>query len=360
MNAWATIKAIAAKEFRHIFRDKVSCLILFLMPATILIIFGYALSFEVNRYEIAVVNTSHEVVGERLFARLEANPKLKIVQRAERSTSAGEIMASSNIRAVVVYGRDGIDLFLDGTNPYVTKGVSSMVCAVINDFYADEARGIRTDANQVRTRFVYNPAANKEYMPIPGLVLMVFILVGAIVLGTSINKEKAQGTFMLLRLAPVGNLELIIGKSLPYFLISFLHIAVVVFICHWFNIEIIGSLALFLGVCLLFSICCQTLGLLMSAWFDKPLDILILSWIVLFIPNVFLSGFIFPISSMDGIVKAIAECLPGASFNEAFRAVAYKGVGVDAILRPIAVLSAESAVSFALALIGLNRNIKNR
>lgn len=358
MKGWSTIKAIAAKEFRHIFRDKVSCLILFFMPVTILIIFGYALSFDVLHYEIAVVNTSHEVAGERLFARLEANPKLKVTQRADRYDTAGEIMASSHVRAVVVYGKDGIDLFLDGTNPYVTKGVSSMICSVIQDFYSDETGNISAKRAKTPIRFIYNPTSNKEYMPIPGLVLMVFILVGSIVLGTSLNKEKAQGTFMLLRLTPVGNLELILGKSLPYFLISLFHIAIVVFTCNWFNIRIVGSLALFIGVCLVFSICCQTLGLLMSAWFDKPLDILILSWIVLFIPNVFLSGFIFPISSMEGVVKSIAECLPGSSFNEAFKAVAYKGTGIDAIIRPIAVLSAESVISFAFALIGLNREIK--
>lgn len=347
--------AIIRKEFRHIFRDRISCLLLFVMPVTILILFGYALSFDVNHYDVAVMNPRHDPLVEGLIARLGANPTLKVVRRLERYEDIDRAMVSGNTRAVIVFGEDATDLFLDGTVPAVATNIEGIIRYVIADFYQSEQRLDTAPRPEPRARYIYNPSMNKEYMPIPGLVLMVFILVSSIVLGTSINKEKVQGTFNLLRLTPVTDIQMIFGKSLPYFLISLTHIAAVLFVCAHFHIEINGSIPLFLGMCVLFTLCCESMGILMSSCLTRPLEVVIVSWIIIFIPNVFLSGFIFPTSSMDESVRAVAGLLPGKSFIDAFRSVAYKGGGISSVVRPIVILSVETALFTALAVSGMKR-----
>lgn len=351
------IKAIFVKEFRHIFRDIVSCLLLFIMPAVILVMFGYALSFEVHHHEVAVLCVGPDAAAERLFERIDANPKLKVTQRLDRYDQIGEAMTKGNTRAVIIYSGDGVELYLDGSSPAFSIGVRSTIEAVISDFILDENRVPESVRPEINVRYLYNPASNREYMSVPGLVLMIFILVSSIALGTSMNKEKINGTFKLLRLTPVTNIQLIIGKALPYFLISLVHIAAIYFICGYFHIQIVGSVALFLLICILFTLCCQSLGLLIAAWFDRPLDVVILSWIVLFIPNVFLSGFVFPTTTMEGVIRLMAECLPGTSFIDAFRSVAYMGCGFGEILKPVIILLGETAAAVLLSLPGMKREL---
>lgn len=352
------IRSVAKKEFRHIFRDRVSCLLLFLMPAVILLLFGYALSFELHHFDIQVCSPEHSVMAERLFARLDANPKIRVTGRLDDPGHMDRAFAHGNTRAVVLYRSDGIDLFVDGSSSIFTTSVELALRSVLADFMEDEygpaVAGGRMEAS---VRFLYNPSLKKEYMPVPGLVLMIFILVSSIVLGTSVNKEKVQGSFRLLRMTRMSSAELILGKSLPYFLISLLHVAVVYLACLYFGIEIKGSLALFFGLCILYSLCCMSLGLLISSWFDRPLDVLILCWIVLFIPNVFLSGFIFPVSSMEGTFRAFVDTLPGTAFISAFRNIAYKGTGLAENLPYVLTLVAEALAASGLSLIGFKRKI---
>lgn len=351
------IRSVVRKEFRHIFRDKVSCLLLFLMPVVILLLFGYALSFEVNHHNIQVCNPGHDAAAERLFAQLEANPKIHIAGRLESAGQIAEAFATANTRAVVLYGNDGIDIFLDGTSSYFSTSIQLMLESVMADFFARERHVFAARDDGPPVRYVYNPSLKKEYMPIPGLVLMIFILVSSIVLGTSVNKEKIQGTYRMLRMTRMASWELIAGKSLPYFLISLFHVAVVYLICLYFGIVIQGSLLLFFGLCILYSVCCMSLGLLIASWFDRPLDVLILCWIVLFIPNVFLSGFIFPISAMDGPIRAVVTYLPGTAFISAFRDIAYKGTGIAENLSWILILFSELVLAIALSLVGFKRRI---
>lgn len=354
----ARIRSVVRKEFRHIFRDKVSRLLLFLMPGVILLLFGYALSFDVHHHDIQVYNPGHEVAGERLFARLDANPKLRVVGRPESLSDISGAFAKANTRAVVVYRPDGVELFLDGTSGLMTSNLEMMLGAVLADFYADETgRPGAVPASDPAIRYVYNPTLKKEYMPVPGLVMMIFMLVSSVVLGTSVNREKAQGSFRMLRMTRMSNAELIAGKSLPYFLISLFHVAMVWLACLYFGVPVKGSLALFIGLCILYSVCCMSLGLLIAAWFDRPLDVLVLCWIVLFIPNVFLSGFVFPISSMGEGVRRVVELLPGTAFITAFRNIAYKGTGLPENYPFLLLLVLETALAFALSLIGFKRKI---
>ncbi len=345
MRTRKVIRSIAVKEFRHILRDPVSCLLLFLMPVIILVIFGYALSFELNHVNIAVLSRDRSVSSEKLFLRLDANPKIRIVKRLYDMRDIEEAFASRNIRAVVVAG-EGLgetEVFVDAMIPMLAMSTENLLGEVIlrNAAETHPSPNVQ-ELPEPRIRYLYNPALKKEYMPVPGLIMMVFLLVYSIMLGVSVNREKVQGCIRLLRLTPMRASDLMAGKTAPYFLIAFFHLGMIFLVCRLFGIEILGNRMLFFGICFLFAVCCTSLGLLISACFDRQLDVLILCWIILFIPNVFMSGFVFPVSTMPPAIGAVARSMPGTAFIDAFRDVAYKGNSLSVAFRPILILAGET------------------
>lgn len=353
------ILSVVRKEFRHIFRDRVSCLLLFLMPAALLLLFGHALSFEIHHHDIAVCAPARSGDAERLLACLEANPAVRVSERLDDPGEIGQAFARGNTRAVVLYRsrEEGIDIFLDGSAPVLAASLEMTLRSIIADYAAREYRVPVYRHTPQPVRFLYNPSLKREYTPIPGVVMMVFILISSIVLGTSVNKEKVQGSFRMLRMTRMTSGELILGKTVPYFLISLFHVAAIYLLCLHFGVRIQGSPALFFGLCILYSVCCMSLGLAISAWFDRSETVLILCWILLFIPNTFLSGFIFPVSSMPGTIRALVEFLPGTAFISAFRAIAYKGAGFAETLPWLLLLVGELVAAAGIAFFGFKRKI---
>ena len=350
------LRAVIVKEFRHLFRDRVSFLLLFLMPAFLVLMLGYALSFQVHHHDILVYNPVHSMEAERFFARLDANPLLQVLGHLERMDEIEPAFSQGKTRAVVMYGDEGLEVFIDGTNTFTARSVKSQIGAAAAQFAAEE-NPLAVPAPELRIRYLYNPSLKKGYTSIPGLMMLIFILVNTIVLGTSINREKTQGSWRLLSITRLGMGRIVFGKTVPFIAISILHIAMLYGVCRIFDIEVVGSMALFFFLQMLYIACCMSLGILISAWFDRPLDVLILSWVVLFVPNVFLSGFVFPLSAMEAPVRAVAQLLPGAAFVDAFRNIAFKGSGFMGNLPQIAILAGESVLALLLSIPGFKRTV---
>ena len=339
------LSAVIRKEVRHIMRDRASLLILFIMPVLILLLLTYALSFEVNHNNIKVYNPDCSVEAEEIFSRLDAYPKINIIGRLDNIGEIEEAFASGHTRAVIMYHKGAIDLFVDGSSILMARSMEATL------------RSILEPQGSIPIRFLYNPSLKKEYMPLPGLVMIIFILVSSIVLGISINKEKAQGSYKLLKLTGVANYQLIAGKAVPYLVITMFHILVIYLVCLYFGVTIVGSLTLFFALCLLYSGCCMALGILIASWFDRPIDVLILCWIILFVPNVFLSGFIFSNSSLEGAIRFVSDALPGTAFITAFRNIAYKGTSLLDNLPYFLLLGGELIAAIILSLVGFRRRI---
>lgn len=350
------LRAVIVKEFRHIFRDRVSFLLLFLMPAFLVLMLGYALSFQVNHHDIYVYNPVHSTEAERLFARLDANPLLQVCGHLERMDEIEPAFSKGNTRAVVMYDNDGLHVFVEAINTFASRSVEGQIRSTAAKFAMDE-NPIAVAVPDIHVRYMYNPSLKRGYSSIPGLMMLIFILVNTIVLGTSINREKTQGSWRLLSITRLGMGRIVLGKTIPFIVISFLHIAMLYGVGRLFDIEVVGSMALFFLIQLLYIGCCMSLGILIAAWFDRPLDVLIISWVVLFIPNVFLSGFIFPLSAMDAPVRQIAQLLPGASFIGAFRNIAFKGSGLIDNLPQIATLSVEIILALVCSIPGFKRTV---
>jgi len=346
------ILAVARKEVRHIWRDKLSMLILFVLPGLIVGVFGFVLSFEIKDLNIAVYNEKHEPLAEQLFQKIDASANFQIVKRLNHSGEISSAFAENDATIVIVVpgGFDKqltvglnpeIHIFLDASNPELSRAAGSLVRKLISNFVQETFPESAQQQSIIQpvVRFLYNPELKKEVMPIPGLMMIIFILISAIMLSVSIVKEKEQGTVRLLTLTPISVRNVILGKSLPYLIITIFHIFSVWMINYFFfDVRIAGNPVLFLSINFLFAINSMSFGLLISSRVKRQIEVSIICWLFLFIPNVFLSGFIFPIITMPHFLQRLAWLMPGTSFIEAYRGIVFKGTGLQENTLPFLLL----------------------
>ncbi len=346
------ILAVSRKEVRHIWRDKLSMLILFVLPGLIVGVFGFVLSFEIKELHVAVFSEKHEPLAEQLFQKIDASANFQVVKRITRSEEIIPAFAENDVRIVIVIPDDfdkqltlgnnpEVHLFLDASNSKLSLAAGSLVRKLITSFILEtfpESALQQSNAQPV-IQFLYNPELRKEVMPVPGLMMIIFILISAIMLSVSIVKEKEQGTVKLLTLAPISVHNMVLGKSLPYLVITIFHIFSVWAINYFFfGVRIAGNSMLFLALNFLFAINSMAFGLLISSRVKRQIEVSIICWLFLFIPNVFLSGFIFPIITMPHFLQILAWVMPGTSFIEAYRGIVFKGTGLQENALPFVLL----------------------
>jgi len=405
MNPLKGIGAIAAKEARHIRRDRRSMLILFALPAVIVGIFGFVLSFEIENNAVAVLNQDRGALSRKLLHKTEVSRTFRLVEELSATADIHQAFSREDIKMVIVIppgfsraltqeGRLDLHLWLDASEPKVAwtmeRGMKNITGELLRDLLPPYVPGnlpIRplpvstplADARQTEhlptvalaqkalvqntltqnaltpepvIHFLYNPTLKKEAMPIPGLIMVIFILVSSIMLSISINKEKEHGTARLLNLTPLGTSSMLLGKTIPYLFISVFHILTVWLLSrHLFGVTVAGSGVHYFVLCVLFALNAMTFGILISSLVTRQLEALIICWLFLFIPNIFLSGFIFPVLNMPAFMRGLAGLLPGTSFIEAYRGIVFRGTGLAENASCLSFLAAEGVVVLGMAIL---------
>ena len=401
MRRVSTITTIAGKEAISIWRDKFSMLILLIMPAVIVVLFGYALRFDVNQIPFVVLDEDNTPLSQEVVEHIDISPGFRFRGYLHHS---GEIHRSLTVEGqklaiAIPEGFSGlalqngpeIALFIDGMDPVMATAIEHNLKSILLDFsgrqqakqtprqarhlqelpvqpflgqtqqaglHASEPLQPRpTPGPESRVSFLFNPELKPEVVPIPGVVMIILILVSAIMLSLSINREKEQGTNRLLMLTPAGMSDIIAGKAIPYLVISLMHIFSVWLLSSWlFGIQVSGTNGMFFLLCMVFIFNSMALGLLIAAWVRTEQELLICCWFFLFIPNVFFSGFIFPVSTMSELIQPLAAFSPGASFIDAYRGIVFRATGFTDNGPDLANLVGQAVVAYGLARVGLKRN----
>jgi len=328
--------SIALKESRHIWRDKRSMMILFALPALIITIFGFVLSFEIKNVGVAPLILGNRAEAQKLLARFDASDQFCVVSPISSPDQIAGVLSRERVKMVVVFPESfgsyrqpdsTIHLFIDASYTRVATALESAAKQIVRD-------------GSPNVHFLYNPDLKREAMPIPGLMMIIFLLVSSVMFSISIIRERENGTARLLVLAPLSNGRWVVAKALPYLGIAIFHIASVWLLSYLlFGVTIAGSGVLFFLLCLLFSINSMAFGLLIASWVNRQLEALIVCWLFLFIPNLFLSGFIFPLQSMPEILRELAALMPGTAFMEGYRGIVFRGTGLDVNLRAFVLLA---------------------
>jgi ABC-2 type transport system permease protein len=362
--------AVARKELHQISRDRRTLLLLLFVPAFFLLLYGYALSWDIRHIRLAVVDRDRSLESRQIISAFVNSGYFDLVADVG-DREIKDLMDRGTVRVVLVIpaalGRDiraglrpAVQVLLNGDNANTATTVMGYALTILNSESAALAPAAATRPSRplvsVVPRIWYNPELHSALFLVPGLIAYIAMLSSVISTAVSIVKEKERGTMEQIRMAPVGAAPYVVGKSVPYFLISFASsMGIVLVAMALFGLPMRGSWLLLLVTVGLYLFGALGLGLLVSSISDSQQVAFEIAVLASFLPTLILSGFIFPISSMPRFLQLVTYVVSARYFLIALRGIVLKGVGLAVLWPQLAALAAFAAVVLLIATLRLRR-----
>lgn len=365
------MKAIAKKEFIQIRRDAVSLAIVILMPVVQLIIYGYALTFDVNNLTTVVHDQDKSRLSRELVAEFERSDYFTVTAYVESGDALDYAIDSGQARIGVTipanFARDierrraaQVGIAIDGSNSN-TASIASGYISAISQLFPQRLAGARlTPLIDVRPRVWYNTDLRSKNFLIPGLIAIIMATVLALLTSMTIAREWERGTMEQLISTPVKPVEVIIGKIIPYFIIGLfdmiLSVAMGLFL---FDVPMKGSFGLLFGLsCIfLFGGVCQGILISINAKGSQATASQI-SLLITFLPSMLLSGFIFAIANMPRPLQFATYILPARYVVSILKGIFMKGSTLGLLWHETALLSVFGIVMFLMAVRRFQRRVE--
>lgn len=339
------------KEFFHLWRDKRTMWILFGMPVTQILIFGFALTNEVKNAHVAILDYAQDEASRGIIHELEASRYFDIARNLKSHAELEKTFLEGKVKLAIVIpsglensllhsNAASIQLIADATDPNVARTLANYATAIIMD-YQQGRKGSQGYPYSVNTemRMLYNPQLKESYNFVPGVMAMVLMLVCAMMTSISIVREKEMGTMEVILVSPIVPIRVVIAKMVPYFLLSTLNIASILLLSVFvLDVPIRGTLVLLVAECLLFTITALALGLLISSVSDSQQVAMLISLMGLFLPTIMLSGFMFPVENMPVPLQVISNLVPAKWFYYIVKNVMIKGLTFEYVWKETLVL----------------------
>lgn len=351
------------KEFYHIFRDKRTLFILFGMPIAQIILFGFAITNEINNVNIAILDQSKDVATQKIIAKINASKYFVVKQNISHENEIENVFKKGKVKAVLVFENHfiknletkkqaKIQVITDATDPNIANTVTNYVNAILQNYTQQLNRDNPTAYSiQTQTQLYYNPELKSVFNFVPGVMTIILMLVSAMMTSISITREKEMGTMEVLLVSPLKPFQVIIGKVFPYIFLSIINATIIVLLGYFvFKMPIVGSLFLLTFESILFIITALSLGILISTVTDSQQTAMMISLFGLMLPVIILSGFIFPISSMPLPMQIISNIIPAKWFIIIVKAVMLKGASVSVIWKETLILIGMTTVYILLSI----------
>jgi ABC-2 type transport system permease protein len=368
---WKTL-AVARKEMRQIGRDRRSLLILLFVPVFFLLVYGYALNFDIRHVRIAVQDNDRSTASRELISSFVNSGYFDLYGEAANDAEITRVIDRNDVRAVLViparFGSDvaaghhtSVQLIVNGDNANTATTVVGYVRSLLSATSARYEVQARLGSPQgplllVEPRVFYNPELRSTLFLVPGLIAYIAMLTAVVSTALSIVREKEVGTMEQVRMSPIGSVPYILGKTGPYFVISLVSaMSIVAAAMVLFDMPMRGSWVVLLGVVSLFLVGALGFGLLISSIAETQQVAFQLALLTSFLPTLMLSGFIFPITSMPTFLQWVTHIVPARYFLEALRGVVLKGVGPAVLWRDLVALGIFAIVILGLASLRLRR-----
>jgi ABC-2 type transport system permease protein len=361
--------AFVRKEFYHIFRDQRTLFILLAMPVAQVLIFGYAVTNEFKDAAFAVLDHSKTPFSRELIQHMQATGHFQLARNVKNEAGIHKAFQENVIKMALVippnfneqYFHDRkatIQIIADGTEPNSATTLVNYAQGMVLGFQQKQLQNIDLPFPvQVETRMFYNPSMKSVYMFVPGVITLILMLVSAMMTSLTIAREKELGTMELLLASPLPPPLIILGKVVPYVLISLIDAILILLVGVFiFEVPIKGSILLLLSICILFILTSLSLGILISTRTSSQQAALLGSLVALMLPSILLSGFIFPIESMPWILQQISQVIPAKWFIIIIKDVMLKGVGMGWIWMEVLILGGMTLLFLTLSI----RNFKIR
>jgi ABC-2 type transport system permease protein len=369
--------AIAHKEGLHVWRDPRSLGMGIAMPMLLLLLFGYALTLDVDRVPLAVWDQSESPASRDFLRRFQASRYFAIRRWArhyrdlEQAIDAREallgLVVPRDFAGQVASGRPATaQLLVDGSDPStatLAAGYAEVVTqdhsqAVIVRALQRAGRRASEPPVELRPRAWFNDDLQSRNYLVPGLIAVIMMVIAAMLTSLTVAREWERGTMEQLLATPVRGGELILGKLIPYFAIGLLDVTLAVALGEGlFQVPLRGSLLLLFGTTALFLTGTLGLGLLISIVAKNQMLANQLAMILTFVPAFLLSGLMFAISNMPGAVQVVTCFIPARYFVALLRGLYLKGVGVEILATEIVLLAVFAVVMVGLANLKFQRRL---
>ena len=325
--------AMVVKEFRQVRRDRRTLALMILMPVMLLIVFGYAASFDVSRIETAVFGPG----AERVAAALPDPFAITEVDSSGGQPEALDRLRAAEVAVVIVADPVAPQVLIDGSQLFSARAAVQAFTAAAPQF-----PGLTIEV-------LYNPDLDTSAILVPGLAGLILLFVGVVITSLGVVKERQAGTLEQLAVMPLRPRDVFVGKIAPYFAVAAVDMAVVLVIgTALFDVPFNGSVVTLATGAVLFLFVTLGLGVLISSVSENQGQAIQMALMIL-LPQVLLSGIIFPLDSMAPGVRWIGYGLPLSYFNLVAKGVMVRGAGFADLVLPLTVLAGMGIVIFGAA-----------
>jgi ABC-2 type transport system permease protein len=348
------IRQMIIKEFIQVFRDRRMKAIIFVVPLIQLMIFGYAVTMDVNNIPTAVYDLDKSYESRELLRRLESSGYFDILYFVESPEAIKELLDKGKVITAIQMDRGfsadikkgiktEVQILLDGTDSNTATIAMNYASRIVAKYAADTGMKHLSSSPallDVRTRAWYNPDLKSRNYNVPGVIALMIMLICLLLTSMAIVREREIGTMEQLMVTPIKPVEFILGKTIPFALIGFFDMFLVAVAgLSWFNIPIRGSIPLLTLSTAIYLLSVLGIGLFIST-ISKTQQQALMATFLFFAPAVLLSGFMFPIENMPEIIQYGTYLNPLRYFLIILRGIFLKGNGINILWPQMAALLA--------------------
>jgi ABC-2 type transport system permease protein len=369
-NFWQKTWAVLVKEFIQLKRDRVSFAMIVMIPLMQLLLFGYAINTNPRHLPTAVLLQEQSDVGRSILKSIENTKYFDVTHVISTEAEFDGLLQSGKVlfgieipvnfeRAVRRGDRPALLVAADATDPVGSASAMASLGTLVQTALAHD-RAIPDGALapfEIRTHARYNPAANTSFNIVPGLVGTILTMTMLIFTALSVTREVERGTMESLLAMPITPLEIMLGKIIPYILVGFLQASLIISLgIGLFGIPLFGSLLLLAGLSTLFITANLSIGYSFSTIAQNQLQAMQMS-MMFFLPNILLSGFMFPFAGMPTWAQWIGEALPLTHYIRIVRAIMLKGSTSSELLFDTIALACLMLVAMTIAVTRFRRTL---
>ncbi|RPH97067.1 MAG: ABC transporter permease [Calditrichaeota bacterium] len=342
------IRALMQKEFIHIIRDPRSLAIIFLLPILMVLLYGYAINFDIRDIKIAVLDQDQSSTSRSLAEYLTSSGYFLVSSNIMDRDEIEDLFLDRRVQAVLIIppgfskqnqrdSADGVQIIIDGSNANTaTVAINYLRLALLQYSTSQNlnAAGISIPF-QIEPRIWYNPDLKSTHFIVPGLISIILMMVCAMLTSVTIARERETGTMEQIFISPIRPIEIIVGKLFPYVGIALLDAAgVLLFSYLIFNVPFRGSILLFFALTVVFIYASLSIGLLISTKAKTQQVAMLMSMVATILPSILLSGFIYAIASIPRVLQLISYIVPAKYFLIIDRGIILKGIGFSLLVEP--------------------------
>lgn len=330
------------KEFYHVFRDRRTLLILFGLPVMQILLFGYALTTEIKNAKIIVVDNAKNAASLKLTAKISASTYFDIVS----GTDIQAEFRKGKIRCAVIFTpdfKDQVQIIADASDPNTAKTLTNYLTMIISE---QQVMPVQTVV-----RMLYNPSLNGSMNFVPGVIALVLMIICTTLTSVSIVREKENGTMEIMLVSPFNPTYVVLAKAVPYLILAMLDFIIILILSIFLlDMPVRGNLLLLFMESMLFIISCLSLGLLISSVARSQQTAMLISMMVMMLPTILFTGFLFPLENMPVPLQVISNLLPSKWFYFIVKSVMLKGLGFSAIWKQTGILLLMTTVLLTLSI----------